>query len=127
MKDKYAIKDLITGNVIIVHSYGECGPVFEVSRIVFIVERVDLKFRNLFSKTKKYNYNEIFTEFKMILEKDTVKNGFDCKDFDTPYLTNLNDIHKYVNKAEEKSGYISRMRLMEIYNYLNFEAMIKED
>ena len=63
----------------------------------------------------------------MKLEKDTVKNGFDCKDLDTPYLTNLRDIHKYISKAEEKSGYISRIRLMEIYNYLNFEAMLKED
>lgn len=127
MKDKYAIENLITGNMLIVHSYSENGPTREISKVVFIVEKINSRFNKIFSKIKKYYYAEIFTEFKIKLEKDTIKDGFDCKDFEVPYLVNLGSIGKYLSEAERKSGHISRIRLMEIYNYLNFEAMIKGD
>lgn len=125
MKDKYKIENLVKGKMFVVYPYGDCGPECETSKEVFLAEKVVTKFRKYLAVLgfkESVEYHEIFTDCKVELKENTNKDGFDCKCFDTSYLTDISDITQHLTSNEIKEGYISKIRVLEIYNNLNFRG-----
>ncbi len=125
MKDKYKIANLVIGKMFIVYPYGDGALECETSKELFLVEKVVTKFRKIlviFGFKEYAQYREIFTDCKIELKKNTSKDGTDCKDFNTPYLTDVSDITQHLTTKEIKEGYISKFRVLEIYNNLNFRG-----
>lgn len=111
MKDKYKVSDLITGNV---SSTGEI-----ISNETFIFERQK---ERILSSNKRRKYQEIFTELGINSYSDNPKENFYFSNSDQNYIVNIESIaHSGLLMEEEKtSGIITKIRLLELYNHLNF-------
>ena len=114
MKEKYAINNLISGNIYSVSPGGELGPTTCESDERFIFERITLPI------IKRVSYREIFTGAKMKLNNDNYSEKNYCAHFDTGYITNDLDLSGYFTKEELAAGFVSNLRLLEIYNEMNF-------
>jgi hypothetical protein len=96
------------------------GPTYEETNERFIFEK------QLSVLSSKPKYVEIFTEIKKTLDKDNTDDGFHFACFDKEYITNEKDITEYLNEEEIKSGFVSKHRLLKIYNLMNFEKEISQ-
>jgi hypothetical protein len=114
MKEKYAIDNLISGNIYSVSPGGEYGSTTCESDERFIFERVTLPI------IKRVSYREIFTGAKMKLNSDNYSEKSYCEHFNIGYITNEIDLNGYFNKEELSTGFVSNLRLLEIYNEMNF-------
>lgn len=128
MKEKYAIENLIAGNMLFIVPSKKYGPTCEVSKIVFIAEKAENQFDKILTKiSEKSRYYEIFTGHRVILIKDKVRDNLKCKYFKVTYLTNIKEIKDYVSPTILKEGYITRDELLAIYCRLYIESIIMGD
>lgn len=117
MKNKYYINDLITGNVTSISSKDlSCNESIET----FIFE----------GQTKKpfcsRIYKEIFTELGMKLDSDNPEDKYNSINLNKNYIINEQDItySGLLTDKEQITGFITKMRLLEIYNALNFQRRV---
>ncbi|MGE5456501.1 MAG: hypothetical protein ACM3O4_05315 [Ignavibacteriales bacterium] len=113
MKGIYNINNLITGNVLSVSSNNlMCNE----SKETFIFER---QTKRLFGPKI---YKEIFTELALKLDSDNYSDNSYSANFDQSYIVNEQDFtcSNLLTYKEEETGLITKVRLLEIYNTLNF-------
>lgn len=157
MKDTYKICNLLVGNGFVMHSYSDFGPTCKTSNEKFIVEKfipeepkkdllenhglieflknIRLKLTINKEEAKKnrideVKYAEVFTGGLVELEEDISKDKFSYESFGPSYIVNAESITNYLTQGEIKEGYITKYRLLQIYNDINFQnkkALIKKD
>lgn len=85
MKNKFNANNLYVGKIMYI-SNEKGGPFYHETDLKYIFEAKNLK--------QKF-YEEIFTNTKIQRESATYEDGFECKNFNTPYIINLESYLNY--------------------------------
>lgn len=121
MVDNYKIEDLLIGNLSnIINIGGMTGPINNISG-PFLFVKVSSE------EGKKQRYKEVFTEEEYKLSN---KNDYlEKQKFGKTYVVkddNFN-ILNYLTEEEKLNGYVSKFRVLEIYNTVRDDKTKREE
>lgn len=117
MNETYEVKNLILGKIYICKQYGGRMPIDSTSNETYIFYKKENQGKNILKNTNKIK--EVFTddEYEIYQGGEGTHNHI----FNKPYIVNIESILEHLNPDEIVSGIVTKWRIIEIYNQINFE------
>lgn len=117
MNETYEVNKLIIGRIYICEYYGGRMPIDSTSNEIYIFYKKNNQGKNILNNTNKIK--EVFTDDEYEIYQG--ESGTHNHVFNKPYIVSTKSIIDYLDPEEIKSGIVTKWRIIEIYNQINFE------
>ena len=121
MNESYDVGSVIIGKIYVCKQLGgSYGLIKTKSEQFYLFYKQNTRGKRL---TKNTKLAEVFTEDEYEIYSDELENNHT---FNKPYIVDVESITPYLTQDEIKSKQISKWRIVEIYNTINFPKKVKK-